>query len=115
MLLHDPTGETKPCLWKDVIESGDAFVMLETNVKKGANLLVNGSFEEGPDVDDRKALDSGSALIKGWKATRGPISYVGDAWAGADGYRSIQLHGSPGFGGIEQTFKTKKGPLSCYV
>jgi choice-of-anchor C domain-containing protein len=75
------------------------------------NLLVNGSFEEGPDPGERgyKPLNKGSKDIKGWEVTRGQIDYEGSAWQHADGERSIDLHGSPGYGGIKQTFKTKKG------
>src|SRR5437868_13034779 len=69
----------------------------------GENLVVNGSFEEGPDVGAWLSLDVGSTVIKGWKVTRGQIDYTGTNWRAADGKRSIDLHGSPGFGGIEQT------------
>jgi choice-of-anchor C domain-containing protein len=80
---------------------------------KPANLLVNGSFEEGPKVDARgfKPLDKGSTEIKGWTVTRGQIDYIESFWQAADGKRSIDLHGSPGFGGVQQTFATKKGQL----
>ena len=75
-----------------------------------ANLLVNGSFEDGPDdIGEFKSLDKGSDAIKGWKVTRGQIDLVGTFWPAAHGKRSIDLHGSPGYGGIEQTVKTKKG------
>jgi choice-of-anchor C domain-containing protein len=78
--------------------------------KPPANLLVNGSFEEGPDdIGDFKSFDKGSDAIKGWKVTRGQIDIVGTFWVAAHGSRSVDLHGSPGYGGIEQTFKTKKG------
>jgi len=75
------------------------------------NLLVNGSFEEGPEPGDQgwKPLDKGSKEIMGWEVTRGQIDYVSTHWEHADGKRSIDLHGSPGYGGIKQTFKTKKG------
>src|SRR5262249_47280100 len=78
--------------------------------KPAANLLVNGSFEEGPDdIGDFKSLDKGSDAIKGWKVTRGQIDLVGTFFVAAHGSRCIDLHGSPGYGGVEQTFKTKKG------
>src|SRR5215218_7125603 len=38
--------------------------------RPAANLLVNGSFEDGPeDIGDFKSLDKGSDEIKGWKVT----------------------------------------------
>jgi choice-of-anchor C domain-containing protein len=75
----------------------------------GKNLIVNGSFEEGPEPGGFKSLDEGSTDIKGWKVIRGQIDYIGSYWKSADGQRSLDLHGSPGFGGVSQTFKTKKG------
>jgi choice-of-anchor C domain-containing protein len=75
-----------------------------------ANLLVNGSFEDGPDdIGEYKSLDKGADAIKGWKVTRGQIDLIGTFWTSAHGSRSLDLHGSPGYGGVEQTFKTKKG------
>jgi choice-of-anchor C domain-containing protein len=74
------------------------------------NLIINGSFEEGPnDIGDFKSLEVDSTAIKGWKVTRGQIDYIGTFWKSADGKRSVDLHGSPGYGGISQEFATKKG------
>jgi choice-of-anchor C domain-containing protein len=93
-----------------VMEKDGSFEIVETRVmKKAANLLHNGSFEQGPDVGDFQPLDPGSTAIPGWTVTRGQIDDIGDAWAAADGYHSLDLHGSPGFGGIQQTFPTAKG------
>jgi choice-of-anchor C domain-containing protein len=79
--------------------------------EKDKNLLVNGSFEEGPEVgaDGFLPVDVDSKAIKGWVVTRGQIDYIGTYWTAADGKRSLDLHGSPGYGGIKQTFATKKG------
>jgi choice-of-anchor C domain-containing protein len=74
-----------------------------------ANLLVNGSFEEGPEVEGFKPLDEDSTEIRGWIVTRGQIDYIGTHWKAADGKRSLDLHGSPGFGGVKQTFTTREG------
>src|SRR5712691_2108634 len=78
--------------------------------EKEANLLVNGSFEEGPDPGAQGVtwFNEGATDIKGWTVTRGQISYISTRWQHADGKRALDLHGSPGFGGIKQTFKTKK-------
>ncbi len=73
------------------------------------NLLLNGSFEEGPEVSNYLAIDPGSTAMPGWVVTRGQIDIVGYFWVAASGKRSIDLHGSPGFGGVAQTFKTEKG------
>src|SRR5688572_33418771 len=73
------------------------------------NLLVNGSFEEGPDAGDFLPLEPGSTDIKGWTVTRAQVDYIGGHWKSADGNRSLDLHGSPGLGGVKQTFATVKG------
>jgi choice-of-anchor C domain-containing protein len=75
-----------------------------------ANLLVNGSFEQGPEeVGDFLPLDKDSGALKGWVVTRGQIDLIGTHWQSAHGKRSLDLHGSPGFGGVAQSFKTQKG------
>jgi choice-of-anchor C domain-containing protein len=76
---------------------------------KPKNLLVNGSFEEGPDAGDFLPLESGSTDIKGWTVTRAQVDYIGGHWKSAEGNRSLDLHGSPGLGGVKQAFATTKG------
>jgi choice-of-anchor C domain-containing protein len=81
----------------------------QTEKKESENLLVNGSFEDGPSPKFGYAwpYNPGSTAIPGWKVTRGQIDVQrGHA---SDGANMVDLHGSPGFGGIEQTFKTVKG------
>lgn len=74
------------------------------------NLLVNGSFEDGPkDIGAFTSLDKDSKAIKGWVVIGGQIDLIGTFWQAADGKRSLDLHGSPGYGGVAQTFKTEKG------
>jgi len=73
------------------------------------NLLVNGDFESGPDI--RMAcfpLNPGSTAITGWTVTRGQIDYQDGMWQSSD-RRVVDLDGSPGFGGIAQTFQTVPG------
>jgi choice-of-anchor C domain-containing protein len=79
---------------------------------RSTNLLVNGSFEEGPAFKVHKPLDPDSKEIKGWTVTRGQIDVVEEhdgTWKAADGTRSLDLHGSPGFGGVKQSFATRPG------
>jgi choice-of-anchor C domain-containing protein len=84
-------------------------------VPKGAqsgNLVVNGSFEEGPVFEVCKPLDKGSDALKGWVVTRGQIDVTqrnGNEWKAHHGKRALDLHGSPGFGGVEQSIATKPG------
>ena len=81
----------------------------QTPRKQGENLLVNGSFEEGHRPRKFKSFNAGSTEIPGWKVTRGQIDILGGLNAAFDGTNSVDLHGTPGFGGIEQTFKTVRG------
>jgi choice-of-anchor C domain-containing protein len=73
-------------------------------------LLVNGSFEEGPELPQpHQPINENSREIRGWIVTHGQIDLIGTHWQHADGKRSLDLHGSPGIGGVKQTFHTRKG------
>jgi choice-of-anchor C domain-containing protein len=77
-----------------------------------ANLTVNGSFEDGREAEACKPLDKGSTAVQGWVVTRGQIDVTqanGEQWKAAHGKRALDLHGSPGFGGVEQAIATKPG------
>ena len=73
---------------------------------KAVELIVNGSFEEGPAVEAWQWIDEKSDKIKGWVVINGQIDYIGTHWKAAHGKRSLDLHGSPGFGGVKQTIKS---------
>ena len=73
------------------------------------NLLANGSFEDGPKgLGDFMTFHPESKVITGWIVTRASIDLIGLGRA-SNGQRSIDLHGSPGYGGIKQTFHTTAG------
>jgi choice-of-anchor C domain-containing protein len=73
-------------------------------------LVTNGSFEDGPELPEGwKAIDKDSTDIMGWTVTRGGIDLLSTHWKAADGKRSLDLHGTPGYGGVKQTIKTEKG------
>jgi len=74
-----------------------------------ANLIVNGSFEVGPDPGASVPLPNGSTAIAGWTVTREGVDYKGTYWKASDLNRSLDLDNSPGFGGIKQTFATIMG------
>lgn len=87
---------------------------------RGKNLVINGSFEDGPaaipgdgeEINPNQGylpLNEGSTAIMGWVVTRGQIDLTANHWRAADGRRSIDLNGSPGVGGIEQTINTVTG------
>jgi len=92
-----------------VIAALGAAMFALADEKKSENLIVNGSFEMGPDAGEFKPLDKDSTEIKGWIVTRAQIDYIGSYWQHAQGEHSLDLHGSPGIGGIAQKFKTTKG------
>ena len=77
------------------------------------NLLVNGSFETGPEFEASfLPVDEDSVEIRGWVVTRGQIDVLQEKDGkvkAAHGKRSLDLHGSPGLGGVEQAFVTKAG------
>jgi choice-of-anchor C domain-containing protein len=77
---------------------------------RGRNLIVNGSFEEGPELNENfLQVEKDSTVIKGWTVTQGNIDVIHTTyWPAADGKRSLDMNGITA-GGISQTFKTKKG------
>lgn len=86
---------------------------------RAQNMLINPSFEQGPPVGGNfLPLDAGSTAMPGWLVTRGQIDIVTTAWQQVDGLRSLDLNGSPGSGGIAQTFATTPNrdySISFYV
>ena len=79
--------------------------------KTEANLLTNGSFELGlaiPSPDHYLPYSIGSTDLTGWKVIVGGIDTL-DAWQATDGIVVVDLNGSPGPGGIEQSFATTIG------
>lgn len=100
-----------------------AIVFLGWTVQVGhgqstASLLVNGSFEQGPAVEQFLNLDAGNTSLPGWVVTGEGVDYVSRGyWISSDGTRAIDLDGSarsrqtPPYvqGGIAQTFATTPG------
>jgi choice-of-anchor C domain-containing protein len=77
------------------------------------NLIVNGSFEDGPEFEGAfLPLDEDAVEVRGWAVTRGQIDLLqvtDNGYPAAHGKRSLDLHGSPGFGGVRQPLVTKVG------
>lgn len=88
-----------------------ASVLLLSSVSnaQAANLIQNGSFELGPDPGAYLPLNVGSTAIEGWTVIKGGIDYYGTGWVASDGNRSLDLNGTPGVGGVAQTFDTIVG------
>src|SRR5271157_1690643 len=73
----------------------------------GANLLVNGSFEQpgGNDI-----LSAAGSTITGWTVVAGTnVDYIHTYFTCSDGAFCLDLDGTPGAGGIAQTFATTPG------
>jgi len=73
------------------------------------NLLKNGSFEQGPEPGSFVTLQPGDKSIPGWVVTHASIDYIGREWKCSQGKRCLDLDGTPGFGGIQQTLATTPG------
>lgn len=88
----------------------DRIVRLGRDADRAASVLVNGSFEEGPEAGGMGFVPVGaeSTAIKGWKVTTGSVDHISTYWKAADGERSLDLNGNE-VGAIAQTFKTTKG------
>jgi choice-of-anchor C domain-containing protein len=73
-----------------------------------ANLVLNGSFEQGPAVGSFTTLSYGDGSISGWTVAGNGIDYIGTDWTASNGGRSLDLN-STDAGSIEQTFLTTPG------
>ena len=72
----------------------------------------DGSFESGTPCNTFN-VPAGSTLIPGWTVSVGNIDWEGAAiscgWQASDGNNSLDLVGTGGIGGIQQTFDTVPG------
>lgn len=79
----------------------------------GANLIVNGSFEDSTLNPGTGwiPMGGGSTAITGWTTWGAGIDYMGTILAASDGVRSVDINNVSSGGGIEQTFATQAGWL----
>ena len=80
-----------------------------TGSPTGRNLVVNGSFEQGPPVGDYRTFGTNSRDLPGWTVTKGTIDVTGSVVRAYDGKRAVDLAGTPGAGGIRQVLHTVPG------
>lgn len=73
-----------------------------------ANLITNGSFENGANPGAFTTVGIGGTNITGWDVLQGNVDYIGSHWQAADGVRSVDLNGNQQ-GKIGQTFATVVG------
>src|SRR5262249_38954234 len=87
---------------------GMALCLGQVALAQEGNLLVNGSFEEGPSVPKKgwtHLTGQAAPVLKGRVAFKGALNYVTEpAYPAADGKASLDLSG-----GVKQTFATVKG------
>ena len=77
----------------------------------GANLVTNGSFEQGkPAGSSYVTINPGSTDLPGWQITGKNVDVVGSAWNSSHGPRAVDIHGT-GPGGIRQSFATTPGKI----
>ena len=73
------------------------------------NLIKNGSFDAGPKPVPFATYAKGSTAIPGWIVTFGTVDLIGPQWHDADGGGySIDMDGTPGPGGLAQSFPTRR-------
>jgi len=94
-------------------------LLLGMTTMANANLVTNGSFEEGnfiADVNNAMSLPVGSTQISGWSVVNGETGWLNtpNPWGaiGTDGAKFLNLEGydhSPPYGGVSQTIATTLG------
>src|SRR5687767_9374666 len=89
--------------WWGALLISSVSLSLTAGLAQEAELIVNRSFENGPDPGEVKVLSAGSRDIDGWSVVGGNVSYVRGKWKPSQGLRSVGLLCG---GGITQTVKT---------
>lgn len=74
-----------------------------------AGAFVDGDFSAAPNPGTFTTYAAGSTAIPGWTVTKATVDLIGSYWSAPGGLRSVDLDGTPGVGGIAQTFKTTPG------
>lgn len=77
-----------------------------------ANLVVNGSFEDGLIANDGfRTVPSGDTFLTGWTVLGTSVDIVSgpNRFPAADGNQSVDLAGTPGPGGVSQMIATSIG------
>jgi choice-of-anchor C domain-containing protein len=100
-------------MMKNMALGGLAAVLVAMSAFAQANLVTNGSFEEGAiNIGDYTTLYDGDSIsITGWEVLPVSIDYIGSYWEAGDGGvsgRSVDLNGR-NVGGLTQTFATADG------
>lgn len=90
--------------------------ILSLSALASANLITNGSFENGTDAPTGtfrtlSASTSASDDITGWNVTSGSVDWINSYWTAADGSKSLDLSGSSQGSIASVDFNTVVGTL----
>jgi len=69
-------------------------LLLAANPAHAADLITNGSFEQGTAPGSFTTVGTGGTNITGWSVLSGSVDYIGSYWNAEDGSRSIDLAGN---------------------
>jgi len=69
----------------------------------------NGSFDTGAPASFVFDIPAGSTQIPGWTVSVGSVDWITVNWTPSNGTSSLDMVGSLGVGGVEQTFDTVPG------
>jgi choice-of-anchor C domain-containing protein len=83
-------------LRKAVKSAAVSLVLLASVGTAHANLITNGSFEDGlyPGTTPYVTVGAGSSIIDGWTVVDGSIDWINTYWQASDGTKSIDLAGN---------------------
>lgn len=86
-----------------------SFLLASAAAAQGANLIVNGSFENGPGTTTNVTVFSPSTAFPGWFVFTGSVDQVAQ-WTAAAGVYSLDMDGLS-VGGIRQVVTTTPGAV----
>ncbi len=87
-----------------------ACLLAATGAASAQNLVLNGSFEEGPPTGGFTTYGGGSLVMPHWRVTGFSIDHISSYWNAASGFRSVDLNGGDR-GGVAQTIATAPGVI----
>ncbi|MEI7656948.1 MAG: choice-of-anchor C family protein [Phycisphaerae bacterium] len=87
-----------------------ACLLAATGVASAQNLVLNGSFEDGPPTGWFSTYGVGSLVMPHWRVTGSSIDHIGSYWNAASGFRCVDLNGGEA-GGVAQTIATAPGVI----
>jgi choice-of-anchor C domain-containing protein len=79
---------------KSLMVASLALAFFSFSAPAEADLILNGSFEDGVNPGQFKTLSAlDNTSIPGWSVDVGSVDYIGSYWNASDGYRSLDMDG----------------------